>query len=300
MNLKQLEVFLAVAESGSFSKGADATFITQSTVSQHICALETELGLRLLDRTAKGALPTEAGNILIGHARRVLAEMQGIRQAIDRFKGVEDVSLTVGASSIPGNYLIPEALPVLQKRFPALTITVLQGDSRDVTQMIASEEVEQGVVGSRFADDGLAYEPFGSDRILLVAGPGHPWFDRPTATLDELRQQTFIFREQGSGTGKTVNEALAAAGLDPGGLRVRASLGSNEGIKNAVAGGAGISFVSEISVRRELERGELREVRISGLEVSRHFFLASRLGRELSPAAAAFAGVMKEKFRVSS
>ena len=125
MNLKQLEVFLAVAESSSFSRGAEATFITQSTVSQHISALEQEMGIRLLDRTARGALPTEAGKILLVHALRIVAEMHGIPPAINRFKGLEDVSLTVGASNIPGDYMIPEALPNLLKRFPGLAITVV-------------------------------------------------------------------------------------------------------------------------------------------------------------------------------
>jgi len=300
MNFKQLEVFQAVAESGSFSKGADATFITQSTVSQHISALEKELGIRLLDRTAKGALLTAAGEILLIHARRVIGEMRGIRMAISRFKGVEDVALTAGASNIPGNYMIPEILPVLQQRFPGLTLTILLGDSRDIVRKIETEEVELGIVGSRFADEALTFTPLGQDRIMLVVGRCHPWFSRTSAGLDELRQQSFILREQGSGTGKTVSEALAAVGIDPGGLNVKVSLGSNEGIKHAVAGGAGISFVSELSVRRELAQGELREIMIPGLEIARQFYLVSRAGRELSPAAAAFAGVMLEKFQVSS
>jgi DNA-binding transcriptional LysR family regulator len=297
MNFKQLEVFQAVAESGSFSKGADATFITQSTVSQHISALEKELGIRLLDRTAKGALLTAAGEILLIHARRVIGEMRGIRMAISRFKGLEDVALTAGASNIPGNYMIPEVLPVLQQRFPGLSLTILLGDSRDIVRKIETEEVELGIVGSRFADEALTFTPLGQDRIMLVVGRCHPWFSRTTADLDELRTQSFILREQGSGTGKTVSEALAAVGIDPGGLNVKVSLGSNEGIKHAVAGGAGISFVSELSVRRELAQGELKEIMIPGLEIARQFYLVSRAGRELSPAAAAFAGVMLEKFK---
>jgi LysR family transcriptional regulator, low CO2-responsive transcriptional regulator len=297
MNFKQLEVFLAVADSGSFSKGADATFITQSTVSQHISALEKELEIRLLDRTAKGALLTAAGETLLINARRVISEMRGIRMAISRLKGLEDVSLTAGASNIPGNYMIPEVLPVLQQRFPGLALTILMGDSRDIVRKIESEEVELGIVGSLLGDEALTFTPLGQDRIMLVVGRCHPWFSRTNAGLDELRSQSFIFREQGSGTGKTVSEALAAVGIDPGGLNVKVSLGSNEGIKHAVAGGAGISFVSELSVRRELAQGELREIVIPGLEIARQFYLVSRAGRELSPAAAAFAGVMLEKFK---
>lgn len=294
MNLKQLEVFLAVAESGSFSRGAEATFITQSTVSQHISALEQELGIRLLDRTGKGALLTEGGKILLNHARRIVAEMRGIPHSINRLKGLVDVSLTVGASNIPGDYMIPEALPSLLTRFPRLEITVLQGDSRDVLDKIVREEVEVGVVGSRFSDDAYNFTPLGRDRIIAVAGKGHPLYGRGEITPKELADQPIISRERGSGTGKTVNDALSAMGIDPDALNVRVILGSNEGVKHAVASGIGISFISELSVRNELERGELFAIKIPGLEITRQFYLACRAGRELSPAATAFAGAMVE------
>jgi len=294
LNIKQLEVFIAVVESGSFSRGAEATFITQSTVSQHISSLEKELGVKLLHRTAKGALPTEGGKILLLHARRVISETQGINVAINRYKGLEDVSLSVAASNIPGNYMIPEALPVLQQRFPRLTISVLQGDSSDVLEKIAREEVELGIVGSRTDDDDVTFTPLGCDRIILVVGRAHPWSGRNSVSLEELHEHAFIFREQGSGTGKTVRDALEAAGVDLKRIKVMANLGSNEGVKHSVAHGTGISFLPELSVRQELLRGELTEVKVEELEITRQFYLASLAGRELSPAAAAFAGVMQE------
>jgi DNA-binding transcriptional LysR family regulator len=140
--------------------------------------------------------------------------MRGIAPAINRFKGLEDVSLTVGASNIPGDYMIPEALPSLLRRFPRLAITVLQGDSHDVLEKIAREEVEIGVVGSRFSDDLYTFTPLGRDRIILVAGQRHPWYGRDSVALEELRGQPIISREEGSGTGKTVREALSAVGID--------------------------------------------------------------------------------------
>ncbi len=292
MNFRQLEVFLAVAESGSFSKGAEATFLTQSTVSQHISSLEQELGIRLLDRTAKGALPTEGGKILLDRGRRIMTEMRGITPAINRFKGLEDVSLTIGASNIPGNYMIPQALPHLLRRFPRLAITVFQGNSHDILGKIKRHEVEIGIVGSKFADDGFSYVPLGQERIILVAGRDHPFYEKRNISAAELAGESMISREEGSGTGKTVKEALAAIGIDAERLAVKVHLGGNEGVKQAVIHGAGISFLSELSARRELERGELAELSVPGLEIIRQFHLASRAGRELSPAATAFARTM--------
>jgi DNA-binding transcriptional LysR family regulator len=295
MNLKQLEIFLAVAETGSFSRGAEATFITQSTVSQHISSLEGDFGIRLLDRTGKGALLTEGGKVLFQHARQVIADVQAINQAMQRFKGIEDVELKIGGSNIPANYMIPELLPLLLERFPTIRLTLIQGDSREILEKLAREEIELGVVGSSFDEEGFEFTPLGRDEISLVVNRRHPWNGKKSVDLAELANEPFVLREPGSGTGRTVNEALAKAGVLPQKLKVTAYLGSNEAVKNAVVSGLGISFVSLLSVGREIERGELTPVKVKGLKISRHFYLASRAGRELSPAATAFAKVIGEK-----
>lgn len=296
MNLKQLEVFLAVAESGSFSRGAETTFITQSTVSQHISALEKEFGVKLLDRTGKGALLTSGGKVLLLHARRIIADAREIELTMNRFKGLEDATLSVGGSNIPGSYMIPAVLPLVLERFPALKITLLQGDSREILERIAREEVELGIIGSRFEDKGFTFSPLGKDEIRLIANRQHKWRKKKAVTIEEILEEEFILREPGSGTGKTVREALAKVGVSQDRLKVRAWLGSNEAVKHAVAGGLGISFLSELSVRRELARGELAEVCVRGVNISRHFYLASRSGREFSPAAEAFESVMREVY----
>ena len=297
MNLKQLEVFLAVAESGSFSRGAEATFITQSTVSQHIAALENEMGVKLLDRTGRGALLTEGGKLLLEQARRVVSGAREIEQTMRRFRGLEEAELRVGGSTIPGDHMIPHVLPLFLARHPGVRLTLLQGDSREILEKVAREEVELGIVGSRFDDDRFAFTPLGRDEIRLFAGKTHPLAVGSSITRDILARQEFIMREPGSGTARTVAEALAGSGIAPEGLTVRACLGSNEAVKQAVAGGLGVSFLPVISVRKELERGDLVEVPVEGLAISRHFHLVRRDGRELSPAGRAFADLMVEQFR---
>lgn len=121
MNLRQLELFVAVAESGSFSRGAENTMRTQSTVSQQIAALEAEFGLRLFDRTGRGVELTEGGRLLLEQARRVLTEMAALKQTMARFQGLEETLLTIGASNIPATYLVPRLLPELARCHPGLT-----------------------------------------------------------------------------------------------------------------------------------------------------------------------------------
>jgi LysR family transcriptional regulator, low CO2-responsive transcriptional regulator len=296
MNLKQLEVFINVAESGSFSKGAEATFITQSTVSQHISALENEFGLKLLDRTGKGALLTEGGKLLLERARRLVDNAREIPLALSRFKGVEEAVLRIAGSGIPGEYMIPAALPLLISRFPGLTLMLVQGNSREVLAKLLAEEVEFGVVGGWLAEDGLELTPFARDELVLIAPAGHRWSGGGALPLEEMLGEPFVLRTRGSGTGKAATDALCEAGIDPARLRVAAHLGSNEAVKRAVLAGVGVSFVSAISVQRELAQGALVQVPVQKVTISRQFYLASRKGRELSPAALAFSAMLTELY----
>jgi LysR family transcriptional regulator, low CO2-responsive transcriptional regulator len=296
VNLKQLEVFINVAESCSFSRGAEASFITQSTVSQHISALENEFGLKLLDRTGKGALLTEGGKLLLERARRLVEDAREVTQVLDRFKGIQDAVLRVAGSSIPGEYMIPVALPALLNRFPGLTLIQSQGDSREVLDKLLAEEVELAVVGAAPAEESLEFTPIAGDQLVLIAAAGHRWASAPPTGPDQLLQEPFVMREQGSGTGSAFTGALAQAGIVPSRMRVAAQLGSNEAVKRAVMAGVGVSFVSQLSVQKELDRGDLVQVVVPGIDIRRHFYLARRKGRELSPAALAFSAVLIETY----
>lgn len=295
MNLKQFEVFLSIVDHGSFSKAAQAVHVTQSTVSQHIAALEEQLGAKLLDRSAKGILPTESGKVLLKHVRKIVGETREIPLAMKRLAGLEDVILTIGASNIPGNYLLPEAMPFFLDQYPRVAISVIQGDSRETVERVKLEQVEIGVVGTRYEDKDVLFTPLGQDVLVLAAGRKRGRQRGKSITLDELTTEPYISREPGSGTRKTVQEALTRVGAGP--LNVRVCLGSNEAIKQAVIHGIGVSFLSETAIRREIARKELAAVSVTGLEISRSFYIVSRFRRELSPQAGAFKSTLLEIHR---
>lgn len=297
MNLRQLEVFIAVADTKSFSKGADVIFMSQSTVSQHIFALEDEFGLKLFDRTGKGALLTEGGKVLLERARRLLNFAREIPSAIERFKGVDEARLRIAASSIPGEYLIPAVLPLLISRYPGLYINVTQGNSRKVQELLLSEQVELGVVGGQFAPDDLEFSPVTTDEIVLVVAAGHHWAGRGPIQVEELLTEPFVVREAGSGTGQATIMALRNVGIETESVREAVSLGSNHAVTRAVIAGVGVSFVSALSVEVEMAQGSLVRVPVEGISITREFFLAKRKGRVPSPAAKAFSDVMVEACR---
>jgi len=297
MNLHQLEIFVAVAETGSFSRAAESVLLTQSTVSQLVAALENEVGVRLFDRTGRGAELTEAGQMFRQHVRQVLADCADLRQAMARFRGLEDPQLTIGASNIPANYLIPRLLPKLAARHPGITLNVVAGDSRETINRLLGGEVALAVVGERAGSDAVEYTPLVTDTLLLVVGRGHPWWARRSVERTDLEATPLITRELGSGSGSAVERALRQAGLDPEQLRISARLGSNEAVKQAVISGFGAAFLSSLSVSQELARGELAVVQVEGVTIERQFWLAVRRERTLSPAAQAFAKLMVEVYR---
>jgi DNA-binding transcriptional LysR family regulator len=296
MNLKQLEVFIAVAESGSFSRAAEITFLTQSTVSQHISSLEKEFDLKLLDRTGKGALLTEAGKLLLAHARRVIEEAREVPLALNRFRGLAEVELKIGGSNIPACYMIPDCIFSFRERHPGVIITLFQGDSRETLERLKREEVEFALVGACFAEKDLVFTPLTPDRISLAVPAGHRWSGTESILPEDLVGEPLIFREPGSGTGRTFRDELVKAGLAPEQLKVSMCLGSNEAVKQAIQNGAGISFLSELSVKKEVERGEIAIVHVRGLDISRHFYLVTRRGRDLAPAADAFIDSVLRRF----
>jgi DNA-binding transcriptional LysR family regulator len=286
MTLKQLEVFLAVADTLSFSKGGEAVSLAQSTASQHIRALEDELQARLFDRSATQVSLTEVGRMFYEHAERISRQCSEAQDAVRRFQGLDQATLRVGASTIPAVCLIPDMLSSFSTDRPGVRLEVVQGDTREVVRLLLDDLVELAVTGGQFEADAICYQVVRTERIVLVAKPG--LVSCEPVTLQNLQELPLIVREPGSGTRMAVDSALQKAGLDLRNLRVVAQLGSSEAVRRAVLSGAGSAFLSSLAVARELSDGTLKVIAVSGIEISRNFYLAWRKGRTLSPAAQAF------------
>ncbi len=293
MTLKQLEVFVNVSETKSFSRGAEKSCITQSTASQHIKGLEDELGIRLFDRGREGALLTEAGKVFFSRACRILGECDESRSAIRRFLGMEDVVLKIGASNTPATCLIPRVLGDFTSRFRGVRMNVSQGDSVSVIGELLDEEVELGFIGARYDDDRIHYDHLLNDEIVCAVSPELAG-DRQSLSQAELCKVPLVIRGQGSGTQKAVFDALAGTWINRDALKIIAVMGSGEAIIRALLNRSGYGFVSRMSIADELAQGGLTTVRIPGVTVSRTLYAVRREGRELSPAAAAFYSLMLE------
>jgi DNA-binding transcriptional LysR family regulator len=288
VDLRQLEIFVKVAELGSFSKAADALFLTQPTVSEHIRTLEDELGVRLLDRLGRGAAVTKGGALLLSYAQRLLALAREARQAMESFQGRMSGELLVGASTIPGEYILPALIGRFKEKFPDIAITLLIGSSQAVTEWVAEGRAEVGVVGARSSHRGIDFRELMPDDIALIVSATHPWHGRKQVTIEELRGEPLLLRERGSGTRGALETALAEAGTSLAAFRVVGEMGSTQAIKQAVKAGVGVSLVSRRAVEEECRAGSVWCLRVQDLKISRAFYLATHRERSRSPLAEAF------------
>jgi DNA-binding transcriptional LysR family regulator len=288
VDLKRLEVFCKVVELKSFTRAAEAVALSQPTVSENIRLLEETLGEKLLDRLGREVLPTGAGRILYRYARRILQLRDEAIQAVEQYRGELSGVLHLGASTIPGAYILPERIVAFKKKYPAIRTTVKIAGTGRIVEELLQGGVELGIIGARSKDHHLDCEELFSDELVLVVYPGHPWTGRKAIPLEELEGQPIILREEGSGSRLAAAQALSEAGFDPSRLSAVAEMGSTEAVRQGVKAGIGIAILSCLAVTEDLRQAALCSVPIEGLRIRRSFYLARRKGRQLSPLAMAF------------
>jgi DNA-binding transcriptional LysR family regulator len=295
MDLRQLEVLCMIVELKSFSRAAEAIYLTQPTVSGHIKTLEEEVGTRLLDRLDKEVVPTRAGLILYRYARKILELRHEARQALDHFLGSLQGELVIGGSTIPGEYVLPQLIVQFRQRSPHVTVTLRIGDTRRIIRAVADGELELALGGARPQESRVELRPFMRDTIVLVAPPGHPWAERGEVSLEDVKGAAFVWRERGSGTRDAIERALADAGIPANQVGVAAELGSSEAIRQAVRAGLAPAFLSSRAVKEDLDQGRVVQVKVPGLALEREFAIATQRGRSRSPVAQAFLDFLDEQ-----
>ncbi len=282
MNIEQLYTFREVARLGSFSEVARMLGISQPAVSFQIQKLEQELGIRLIDRSQRAITLTKAGRRLLGFAESVGKEREQLRHDLEQMRDEVAGDLLIGASTIPGEYLLPPLLAKFKQLHPAVKIQVDVSDSAAVIARIRDNTYEVGFCG--FAPEGQDLDSFkiAGDEIVLIVPPEHPFAKRGEVAPDELEGEPFIFREATSGTQRSLQGLLSKAGVDIRKWTPHLVLGSTQAVILAVADGAGIAFVSDVAVKKGLAPGRVKQVGVRGLMLSRDFYCVYRKERIVS------------------
>ncbi len=281
MDLRHLETFVKIAELNSFTKAAEELYITQPTVSKQIVDLEGYFGVKLIDRTKRQVALTRAGEILFKYGKDFMALRKETIDALEAFKGLKKGTVIVGASTIPGIYILPHVLNIFREQYSGIRIKLIVSDSKDIMDKMDQGQIDVGFVGARDNSKKLEFRKLFEDTIVIIAPRGYP----ASVTLDNLKKYPFIMREQGSGTKNFFYAALKKAGINPmTDLQVVAELTDTEAIKEAVRSGMGISCVSKMAANEATSQGHIVIMRVKGLEdLRRSFYLVSRKGKSLLP-----------------
>ncbi|MGH7674905.1 MAG: LysR substrate-binding domain-containing protein [Gemmatimonadales bacterium] len=283
LTLHRLELFLAVLDEGGIGRAARARNISQPAVSEHLKGLAAYFGVPLFERRGRAVRPTPAARLLEPFARQALGLVRGAERAAADFRGLRGGSLTVGASTTPGTYLLPAAMGRFHNAHPAVALRLRIGDTRDVERWVAAGDMELGVIGEAPLVPRLLAERWVKDELVVIVARGHPLAGRRAIGRAALAAEPHITREEGSSTRGVAERYLAGLGIR---LTPAMELGSTEAVREAVAAGLGLAVVSRHAVRAADRR--IVSLRIGGARWTRDLLIVRREGAPLSPAGARF------------
>lgn len=298
MDLRLLEIFCRVHKERSFSRAARELGLTQPTISAHIKELEGTLGTPLFVRFGREIQATEAGRLLYQHASPIVVAK---RVAIDKMAAflnrIEGV-LTVGASSVPGECLLPGVMTGFHARYPGVQTRLRISDTGDTLEQLRHGDIEIGVVGARAAYNELRFEPLAQDALVLAVPGTADWQSRTRLSLKELRGLPLLVREPGSGTRTVLERALARRKVTLAQLNVAAEFGSLGAIREGVKRGLGVSFISALAIASELQARLVRAAQVRELgPIGRTYYVVVSRRRVLSPLTRAFLAYLRETCR---
>jgi DNA-binding transcriptional LysR family regulator len=281
ISLRQLQIFCAVAQTGSTSAAAESIALSQSATSASLNELEVLLATKLFDRVGRRLLLNDSGKLLLPKAQQLL---DGACQIEEHFRGRVGAlksTLRVGASSTIGNYVLPHYLAEFRRICPEIQVNVAISNSAAVAAMVANFEVDIGLIEGPCHEAGLTVSPWLSDQLLVFAAPGHPLAKRKGVSLEQLQQAEWLLREQGSGTREEVEHALLP---HLHALNLQTELGSSEAIKRSVAAGLGISCLSRWVLADWLDNGQLQALDSLLPPLSRRFYMLRHRDKFVSTA----------------
>ena len=301
MNLKQLEAFVQVAEGGSFSKAARELYLTQPTISAHISSLEKELNVRLFVRNTKEVSLSDNGKDLYKYAKQMV-DLQGkIEEHFGMKKDSGKHCITIAASTIPAQYLLPKVLMCFNEKYPEEQFKIKETDSAQVVTQIVDCMADVGFTGTVLEKKHCKYIPFYKDELVIIA----PNMEKYRRIQEEcpndiswLEREHVIMREEGSGTRKEAEKQLRSAGVNMADLEIIASIENQETIKKSVRQGMGVSILSRLAATDEAKAGQMLIFPIPGADEGRDINVVYNRNYQLSRSAERFIKIVKEVYEV--
>ena len=298
MNLKQLEAFVQVSESGSFSKAAKELFLTQPTISAHISSLEKELNVRLFIRNTKEVSLSDDGKDLYRYAKQITDLEKAIEERFYMDSDDGKHVITIAVSTIPAQYLLPKVLMCYRELYPKEQIKIMETDSSEVVTQVVDHMVDVGFTGTVLEKKHCKYIPFYKDELAVIT-PDTPEYrilkEQNRDDIDWIKRKPLILREEGSGTRKEAEKQLKNAGISMEDLDIVASIANQETIKKSVKQGMGITVLSRLAAEDE---DGLLIFPIPGADEGRDINLVYNKNYQMTRSADRFIRIVKEVYDI--
>ncbi len=286
ITLRQLEIFIAVAETAQVTKASKKLFVTQSAVSMALAELENQLGGSLFDRHGRSLLLNARGRFLLPLAKDITCQVSNIETIMSERNDTLEGRIEVVASTTLGNYILPYLIGAFKRVHPNVYVNMLVYNTRYAEKLVFDNEMDVGFVEGPVGREDLMWRPWFEDELIVLCGPTDPLAHNEVFDIrKDLKGKKWIMRESGSGTAATVRERFGKYMND---VNVVMEMGHPEAVKRAVESGTGITCLSSLSICREAEHGWLKGLKIEGLDMKRQLRIIQRKDREVSDALAEF------------
>ncbi|MDO5111802.1 MAG: selenium metabolism-associated LysR family transcriptional regulator [Clostridia bacterium] len=300
MDIKQLEAFVYVVENASFSKAGKALHLTQPTISAHICALEQELGVKLVARSVKETCPLDAGKLLYTYAKDILAMREKAVQAVVNFSKEMRGTISIAASTIPGQYYLPRLVQCFREKYPDIKFDIQLTDSAEAVNRVASRSTEIGFTGTLMDTPKCVFREFADDRLVVVTPnlPRFAQYRQGVFPVKKILGEPFISREAGSGTRKETELFLREMGVDPARLKIAVEVRATESIIKMVSEGVGIAVLSKSACEDYCQFHKILAFDFDNVTLQRKLYIVRRRTGMLSPIAQAFYAYARDFYKI--
>lgn len=284
LTFRQLSVFEAVARHLSYSRAAQEMHLTQPAVSMQIKQLEENVGMPLFEQLGKKVYLTEAGRELYHYSRTIAQQLAEAETVLSDLKGLQRGRLKISVAST-ANYFAPQLLAVFGQRFPTVTVSLDVTNRQALLAQLANNEMDMAIMGQPPEGLDLVAESFMENPLIVIAPVNHPLATAKKIPLERLQSETFLVREQGSGTRIAMERFFKQHGVP---FQAGMEMSSNEAIKQAVQAGLGLGILSLHTIGLELETKRLKVLDVKGFPIMRHWYVVHRKDKRLSTVAQAF------------
>ena len=269
----RLKIFYTVAQLKSFTRAAQVLNLTQPAITFQIKNLEDHFRTRLFYRDANKISLTPSGKVLYEHAEKILDAYEKATKEIARVSGKLRGEIRIGIASLLGKYLMPKLIGHFKSEHPLIEIIMLVGNSGKLVQELKEHALDLVIVSEPVSDQHFVVRPFLDDELVSIINPSHKWADRDFIDVEDLLTESFIDREKGSGTREVFKNFLSTRNISIKNLNGIMTLGGSEAVKSAVESGVAYGIVSKMAVRREIEMGLLKQVKIKDVVLKRKFLI---------------------------